>query len=256
MKNTTETRKIRSEIEETRRDIGEAVDDLQSRFEPDNLKAQARLKVAQMSETASKTARNLLDSSSAALETGASKGVRAIRRNPGPAVLIGLGLAWLASGRGAKQKAAIERARSAAEDARQAVDQASEQVARVNHKAKTRLAGAYARFEEMGNERPLALLAGSFAAGIGLGLLVPMTRSERAWMGDTRERVAEQAVEFAHEIKDVATNSLTAAFDKAVDEMRHSDLPQESAAEAERIAQAAVEEAQATAEEELEQRVP
>ncbi|MGE0491382.1 MAG: DUF3618 domain-containing protein [Vulcanimicrobiota bacterium] len=253
MKNMTETQKIRSEIEETRRDIGEAVDELQHRFEPENLKAEAKLKIAQMSDTASTTARNLLDSTSAALETGASKGVRAIRRNPGPAVLIGLGLAWLASGRGRnRQKAALEHARNAAEDA---VDHASAQVARVNEKAKNRLADAYARFEEVGSERPMAVLAGSFAVGIGLGMLVPMTRSERAWMGETRERLAEQAVEFAHDIKDVATNSLTAAFDKAVDEMRHSDLPSESAAEAERIAQAAVEEAQVTAEQEMEQRV-
>jgi len=97
----TETRvvEIRAEIEHTREELSETIDAIQERLRPRNIvagatervKAATTEKVKDMAHTAGETAHEMAEQTRYA----AGDVTRSVRENPVPAVLIGIGTAWL-----------------------------------------------------------------------------------------------------------------------------------------------------------------
>ena len=86
-------REIRSEIEQTREDLSETVGAIQEKLRPGNVVASAASatteRVKDMANRATETAEEWWDAS------GGTGLLDRVRSNPVPAVLTGVGLAWL-----------------------------------------------------------------------------------------------------------------------------------------------------------------
>lgn len=88
----------------------------------------------------------------------------------------------------------------------------------LTHDARDQLMLAQRRTRDFAHENPMAMGALAIAAGVGVGMLLPMTRPENQLMGPTRDRllgearttarrVTRTARETAGEIKDVLTET-------------------------------------------------
>lgn len=83
---------IKADIARTRQDMGNKLDRIQNRLSPENLKVQAQDAVRDFVNENTETLKSYLSEHSKEIGTGAA---RAIKRNPIPAALVGLGLGWL-----------------------------------------------------------------------------------------------------------------------------------------------------------------
>ena len=88
---------------------------------------------------------------------------------------------------------------SARERAGEAVSGAQETARRYGRQAQHGARRAAHRSEEMMEDNPLAVGAATLALGAFAGLLLPGTRKEDEWMGETRDRVVHQAQSAAKE---------------------------------------------------------
>jgi len=83
---------IRADIDQTRSSVGEKIDQLQARLDPNRLKQQAQETVQEM---LSDTANSMTDYVRTHRDEMVSSVADAARRNPLPTALVGLGLGWL-----------------------------------------------------------------------------------------------------------------------------------------------------------------
>ena len=67
----------------------------------------------------------------------------------------------------------------------------------------------------MMSDNPLALGAVALVAGVAVGLALPQTERENEWMGDTRDRVVDQAQDVARDAIDRAKTVASDVADQA-----------------------------------------
>lgn len=70
----------------------------------------------------------------------------------------------------------------------------------LSHQARERLDAAQHRSRDFARENPVAVGALAVAAGVGVGLLLPMTRSENRLMGPARDRLLGEARQTAERV--------------------------------------------------------
>jgi ElaB/YqjD/DUF883 family membrane-anchored ribosome-binding protein len=91
-----DTRRVRSEIERTRSDMSETIDEIQNRLSPSNMAAQARETIKE--KTVGRV-RNLAGSAGEGASDLADRTRQVARdtvgENPWPAILLGVGAAWM-----------------------------------------------------------------------------------------------------------------------------------------------------------------
>src|SRR5688572_5457345 len=83
---------IRADIDQTRASVGEKIDQLQARLDPNRLKQQAQETVQEM---LSDTANSMTDYVRTHKDEMVHSFTDAARRNPLPTALVGLGVGWL-----------------------------------------------------------------------------------------------------------------------------------------------------------------
>lgn len=83
---------IKADIERTRQDMGNKIDRIQNRLSPENLKVQAQDAVRTFVDENTESVKSYLSEHSKEIGAGMA---RAIKRNPIPAALVGLGVGWL-----------------------------------------------------------------------------------------------------------------------------------------------------------------
>ena len=131
-----------------------------------------------------------------------------------------------------KVSSAGEKAGEVAGDAR---DRASEAARHAAHR--TRELSRRARFtsRRMTDENPLMMAGALFAVGAALGFLIPETRKEREWMGETRDELMHQAKERGREtmerMEEVAKETGKTAKETAKEEAKRQGLAAESETE-------------------------
>ena len=86
------TTRIRSDIERTREDMSETIDEIQERLSPATLAAQAKDAVKEQTVGRVKDAARGVSESASNTAEGIREGVR---QNPWPAIMIGAGTAWM-----------------------------------------------------------------------------------------------------------------------------------------------------------------
>lgn len=274
-------REIRARIEESRSRMGETVEEIGARVNPDRvqreLKARARGEVDELKATMKQKARSTMRNLEHEAEESGRGVWRTIKENPVPATMVGVGLAWLmANGGGTSDEAehrqgrpmtygsdapfppvypraheygyetraraeprramateaelrmeaesegdvsrAKERATEVAEEAREKAselsDRSRDQVREARHRASQwsdrvehRAMRAERRVEHAVQDNPLAAGAMAAALGFAAGLMVPETQREHELMGESRDRLLDQAQDTARTSAEKARQS-------------------------------------------------
>lgn len=233
---------IRNDIEETRADMSETVDAIQERLAPEHLKEQAKEAVRDATVGRAKEAvSNVSDRAQGMMHDVSETGgiVDTIRRNPIPAAMVGVGVGWLWKSRSNGTKSTSrasstwtgyrsptdyrdypprmdrddETAEGMRERAGEFTEQAREQAGHLaqeaghktqefGHQAQDQMQQLRHRYDQMMRENPLPLGLAAMGLGLTVGLLVPETPMEDRMMGETRDRMIDQAGEMARETMD------------------------------------------------------
>jgi len=227
------TRELRSDIEETREEMSETIDAIQEKLRPRNIVASATERVKRAT---TEKVRHLTGAGGAAgerLMQTRDGVVEGIKHNPIPAMMIGVGAAWLLISQSRSRRGTWreDRGRVYPDDYREypssgqpprsfsgyysygergtpgpdevnAVEGAGSESLReyVGGAADTvRRKGRRAQnqLQRMTRENPLAVGAGALLLGAAAGLAFPETEKENEWMGETRDSMVDRAQEAA-----------------------------------------------------------
>lgn len=246
------TEQLRAEIEDTRADMSQTLNEIQERLSPDNLMGQVKETVReatigkvervvdQVGETLSGVTEPALEmagrAGNAIKEVGTTVADK-IYKNPIPLALIGLGVGMLvmrkfrgpsysSSSRRSLQgqstdyelgdvgqprrtyesgKGTLNQVKETASDL---ASRSTDALSNLGTKAKDGASAVTTRFERMMHENPLAVGAVAVAAGTAIGLVLPSTRLESEYIGETGERLVEK-------VEDVARDALGKVQDAA-----------------------------------------
>ena len=244
------TEQLRADIEDTRADMTQTINEIQERLSPDYLVDQVKETVreatigkvervvGQVGETLSEVTEPALAmagrAGNAIKEVGTTVADK-FYKNPIPVALIGLGVGMLVIrnfrgpsygssprslqnrsnyelGEAGRTTPAYETGRSALnqvkETASDLASRSTDALSNLGSKAKDGASVVTTRFERMMHENPLAVGAVAVAAGTALGLMLPSTRLENEYIGETGERLVEKA-------EDVARGALDKVQDAA-----------------------------------------
>ena len=228
---------IRAEIEETRAQMGDTIDEIGERLRPSHIKQQ----IGQGIRDA--TVGRVEDAARDAFDRVGGAGQRVMdtmRDNPIPLAMIGIGLGWLfwggrgnSSGRYRDSSRQFESGGTisgvtdkASEAAGAVADRARDVASTVRDEAQ---AGARAASSQL-QENPLAVGVVVAAVGLAAGLAIPETRRERELMGDVRDRLVDRAKDVASDTKEklqsVAERTIDQAKTVAADAARQEGLTQ------------------------------
>ena len=210
-----DTEAIRAGIQETRERISNDLDEIGERLNPHSIKEDIKdgireATIGRVEEMAQEVGDKLNDASYGL--------VGAIRENPLPAAMAGIGLAWLFMSRkphgpnqyttgryerqnfegdsyGASQSRLGEMTESVKETVTGVAGQAQQAVSRVANPT---------RLQTIFYENPLAVGAGVMALGLAVGLAAPSTPPEQRLLGDVGEQITNKASEVARETTEKA----------------------------------------------------
>ncbi|HUG39194.1 MAG TPA: DUF3618 domain-containing protein [Longimicrobiales bacterium] len=254
MREETEA-EVLARIEATRSRIGETIEEIGERVNPDRLQRELKARAREQVQDAKDTMKHKARKAMRGIEhevNDAGRGLwDTIRENPLPAGLVGVGLAWLVAngagnrGRGHPEGASSERAElpaypetaaaagvtddgnagaeeglkdRAAEAADQVRDKASEAVDRMGHRARR----AERRVEDAVQENPLAAGAIAAALGFAAGMMIPETERENEMMGPARDRLVEKGQRkirnAGEKARDVVRDTANESARRALDE--------------------------------------
>ena len=244
------TEQLRADIEDTRADMTQTINEIQERLSPDYLVDQVKETVreatigkvervvGQVGETLSEVTEPALAmagrAGNAIKEVGTTVADK-LYKNPIPVALIGLGVGMLVIrnfrgpsygsappslqnrsnyelGDAGRTTPAFESGRGALnqvkETASDLASRSTDALSNLGSKAKDGASVVTTRFERMMHENPLAVGAVAVAAGTALGLMLPSTRLENEYIGETGERLVDKA-------EDVARGALDKVQDAA-----------------------------------------
>lgn len=264
------TEQLRAEIEDTRAEMSQTINEIQERLSPENVMEQVKDKVREatvgkvekvmerVGETigeVTEPAREVLSQAGTAIkETGRSAG-NAIWRNPIPVALIGLGLGMLVMRRyrggngydydyddvsrtssrvrrqpvtggqsqyrtgqsdyrlgqteyrGQSQYATTGTLNQVKHTASDLAHRSTDALNNLSTRAKDTASSIGTRFGQVLRENPLAVGAVAIAAGTAVGLVLPTTKFENEYIGETGERLVDKAQEVAREAIDKVQNA-------------------------------------------------
>ena len=227
---------IRAEIEDTRADMSQTINEIQERLSPENLMAQAKEtvreatigKVERVMETIgemTEPAREAMTRAGSTIkEAGTSVG-NSMWKNPIPIALIGLGVGmlWMRSRRGngydysrtSRTPSSAGTLNQVKEGAGNLANRSTEALSDLGSRAKENATAVSSRFGRVLRDNPLAVGAVAMAAGTAVGLALPSTRFESEYIGETSERLVDKAQEVAR-----------GAIDKVQDTARQMTQPE------------------------------
>jgi ElaB/YqjD/DUF883 family membrane-anchored ribosome-binding protein len=224
--------RLREDIESTRARLGDTLEELGTRFNPDRLKQEAKDTIHDA--TIGRVQHMARDTMQRANDAGRQV-TDLIRENPIPAAMIGVGIGWLAWSAGRRDGSGQPRYTrpdirrpyyegdeqtylpDVADESKiqsvahtvtaRAGDIASNVTERASDVAETVGDAARAqrvRVRDAFQEQPLVMGAIALAMGLAAGFLVPSTQVEGEMLGDKREALMDRARDVLEEKKDQA----------------------------------------------------
>jgi ElaB/YqjD/DUF883 family membrane-anchored ribosome-binding protein len=116
-----------------------------------------------------------------------------------------------------------------ADTARSVQHTTREQANYLAHQAQAQVRYAKTEFQYLLENNPFALGVAALAAGAIIGLMLPRTQTEDHLMGETRDRLMDQAKSTAketmHKVQNVAGEAYQAAKDTAMEEAENQEIP-------------------------------
>jgi ElaB/YqjD/DUF883 family membrane-anchored ribosome-binding protein len=212
--------KIRAGIVETRAEMAETIDAIEEKLSPQRIVDEAKQAVHDATVGKVTTMMNTVTDKAAdvgeQVQEQAQQAVSYVRDNPVPALLIGAGVAWLLmrsrggrpayGGRSAYEGYSRGSGYRVREDTRAAsatgtawAETASDTAGRVQQRVAEYGRSAETTLERWLRENPLTVGTVALAAGAVVGLGLPRTRTEDAWMGEARDTLVERAQETAQQ---------------------------------------------------------
>ena len=231
------TERIKRDIEQTRDEMGETIDEIQERLSFANLTDQVTeqvnnavdtAKVALYKATIGKAVNIMKDVTSG--KSGGSV-VSTVKSNPIPFALIGAGAGLLAlrayRGSGSSHRSTGRRALSSDSESVAAENgRSSSALGKVTGAVTDTVGSAYESVGEFGGsaletydrqvqENPLVVGAVAMAVGAAVGFAIPSTRYEGELMGDARSQLIDRAQSAASDLVDQAQTAATDLVDQA-----------------------------------------
>ncbi|HEX7183439.1 MAG TPA: DUF3618 domain-containing protein [Thermoanaerobaculia bacterium] len=120
---------------------------------------------------------------------------------------------------------------SVRDSASQLSDRARIKAQQLRYKTRYKTRQAQTSFWETMERNPLAVGVATLALGVVAGLTLPSTRKEDELMGETRDRLLEDAKEKGREVLDKGKQVASTAMDTLKDEVEHQGLTAEGLAE-------------------------
>jgi ElaB/YqjD/DUF883 family membrane-anchored ribosome-binding protein len=236
------TEQLRADIEDTRAEMSQTINEIQERLSPEHLMGQVKETVREatigkvervMDKVADATepAREAVGRAGTAIkETGMSV-ADSMWRNPIPVALIGLGLGMLVmrsyrgNGRDYQMRQTTPRRpqnfsggqtqygtttgslNQVKETASDLANRSTAALSDLGTKAKDSVSTVGTRLSQALRENPLAVGAVAVAAGTAVGLALPSTRLETEYVGKTSEKLVDKAQEVAREAIDKVQNA-------------------------------------------------
>jgi ElaB/YqjD/DUF883 family membrane-anchored ribosome-binding protein len=231
------TEQLRADIEDTRAEMTQTINEIQERLSPEHLVGQVKETVREatigkvervmerVGETISGVTEPALEvagrAGSAIKEAGSSVG-NSVWRNPIPVAFIGLGVGMLLMRNFRGQRYTSTRRKPSQVPMRQGsgtldhmketasdlANRSTQALSDLGTKAKNTASTVGTRFEQILHDNPLAIGVVAVAAGTAVGLVLPSTRFESEYMGETGERLVDR-------VEDVARSALDKVQDAA-----------------------------------------
>lgn len=214
------TEQLRADIEDTRADMSQTLNEIQERLSPEHLVDQAKEAVrdatigkvervmGQVGETLSEVtepAREMAERAGNAIkEVGTTVGDY-LWKNPIPLALIGVGVGMLVMKNYGGQSYAASSSSKRKFPQRQRANYAMGDVGQPQgsmqtlNELGTKAKNSASRVGELMRDNPLAAGAVAIAAGTAVGLLIPSTQIESEYIGDTGERLVERVEDIARD---------------------------------------------------------
>ena len=255
------TGQIRAEIEDTRAEMSQTINEIQERLSPEHLMGQVKEtvreatigKVEKVMERVGETisgvtepALEVAGRAGTAIKDAGSSVADSVWRNPIPMALIGLGVGMLVmrnfggqsystSSRGLSQgrrsnygtgdvgqmrqtqgSGTLDHMKETAGDL---ANRSTQALSDLGTKARDGASVVTSRFGQMLHDNPLAVGAVAVAAGTAVGLMIPSTRLESEYIGETGERLVDSVQDAARgaldKVQDVARGALDNVQDAA-----------------------------------------
>jgi len=215
------TEQISAEIEATRADLGDTIDELQERLSPKQIVADAK---TAMADAAKEKARDVAHQANTAVHSVASMTREAmdratvrVRRNPLPltivAVNVGMALAMRRWNR-------HQRSRSRT-DPYAYRNSAARAHTESTFKERRGTTMATRHFQHVITDNPVAIGLVAIAAGAAVGLMLPATQVENEYLGDARDSLVDSAKDMAGE----AAERVQHAVGQAAEEIASGETP-------------------------------
>jgi ElaB/YqjD/DUF883 family membrane-anchored ribosome-binding protein len=246
------TEQLRADIEDTRAEMTQTINEIQERLSPEHLVGQVKETVREatigkvervmerVGETISEVSEPALEMAGragTAIKDAGSSVADSMWRNPIPVALIGLGVGMLLmknfrgqsysststrrlpQGRRVPNYAMSNEGRmrqtqgsgtldNVKETASDLANRSTQALSDFGTKAKNTASTVTTRFEQMLHDNPLAIGAVAVAAGTAVGLVLPATRFESEYIGETGEKLVDS-------VEDVARGALDKVQDAA-----------------------------------------
>ena len=244
------TEQLRADIEDTRAEMTQTINEIQERLSPEHLVGQVKEtvreatigKVERVMERVGETisgvtepALEVAGRAGTAIKDAGSSVADSVWRNPIPVALIGLGVGMLLVRNFGRQRYTSTRRKpsegrvpnyamsnegqmrqtqgtgtldSMKETASDLANRSTQALSDLGTKARNTASSVTTRFEQMLHDNPLAIGAVAVAAGTAVGLVLPATRFESEYIGETGERLVDS-------VEDVARGALDKVQDAA-----------------------------------------
>jgi ElaB/YqjD/DUF883 family membrane-anchored ribosome-binding protein len=221
----SDTEAIRADIAETRAEMSETIDAIQERLSPQRLMDDAKQNVRDATVGKVTTMMNTVTDKAAEVgeqvQDQAQQAVTYVRDNPIPALLIGAGVTWLLMrsrgggrsysgysdyggrstyrGYAAGGRYRVREDMPASATGQSWTEAAGDTAERMQRRVSEYGRSAETTLERWLRENPLTVGTVALAAGAVVGLGLPRTQTEDAWMGEARDTLVERAQETAQQ---------------------------------------------------------
>jgi len=244
------TEQLRADIEDTRADMSQTINEIQERLSPEHLMGQVKEtvreatigKVERVMERVGETisgvtepALEVAGRAGTAIKDAGSSVADSVWKNPIPMALIGLGVGMLLMRNFRGQRYTSARPKpsqgrvpnyamgnegqmlqtqgsgtfnNVKETASDLANRSTQALSDLGSKAKNTASTVGTRFGQLLHDNPLAIGAVAVAAGTAVGLVLPSTRFESEYIGETGERLVDR-------VEDVARGALDKVQDAA-----------------------------------------
>jgi ElaB/YqjD/DUF883 family membrane-anchored ribosome-binding protein len=233
-----QTEQIRSEIEDTRAEMGQTINEIQERLSPENIVNQVKEsvrdatigKVQRAMDTMGETISDVTEPAREVMGRAGNAIADSVWKNPIPIAFIGLGVGMLMMRRfGAsssslthqqrmQQRASVasnlegeslQKQGTVSRTFQQVKDTASDLASRstnnlssLSSQAKDSATQVSNRFGQILRGNPLAVGAAAIAAGAAVGLILPSTTLEKEYIGETSGMLVDKAGQVARDAVD------------------------------------------------------